>query len=44
MAPGGAESVYATERPYGLGAVAGVVPVGRRGETARERIGSNLAS
>jgi len=42
--PGGAESLYATDRPYGLGAVAGVVPVGKRGETARERIGGNLAS
>ena len=43
MAPGGAESLYATERPYGLGAVAGVVPVGRRGESARERIGGTAA-
>jgi hypothetical protein len=42
--PGGAESVYATERPFGLGAVAGVVPVGQRGETARERLGRPLAS
>ncbi len=44
VAPGGAESLYATDRPYGLGTVAGVVPVGRRGESARERIGSTLPS
>jgi hypothetical protein len=41
--PGGVESLYATERPFGLGTVAGVVPVGRRGESAHERIGSTVA-
>ncbi len=39
VAPGGAESVYAGPRPFGLANIAGTVPVGRRGETARERIG-----
>lgn len=33
-----AESVYVGPAPFGLADVAGTVPVGRRGETARERI------
>lgn len=33
-----AESLYAGPAPSGLADVAGAVPVGRRGETARERI------
>ncbi|HET6968028.1 MAG TPA: DUF4188 domain-containing protein [Ornithinibacter sp.] len=33
-----AESLYAGPAPFGLAAVAGTVPVGRRGETARERL------
>lgn len=37
--PGGVESIYAGPRPFGLGTLAGTVPVGRRGETARERMG-----
>lgn len=43
VAPGGAESVYASDRPFGLGTVAGIVPVGRRGDSARERIGGRVA-
>lgn len=39
VAPGSAESVYAGARPFGLGAVAGTVPVARRGERARDRVG-----
>lgn len=42
VTPGGAESVYAGPRPFGLADVAGAVPVGRRGETARERIGRSV--
>ena len=37
--PGGVEIIYAGPRPFGLGTLAGTVPVGRRGETARERMG-----
>jgi hypothetical protein len=38
--PAGAhESVYAGPLAFGLGALAGVVPVARRGERARERMG-----
>jgi Domain of unknown function (DUF4188) len=33
-----AESLYAGPAPFGLADVAGTAPVGRRGETARERI------
>ncbi|HOB79879.1 MAG TPA: DUF4188 domain-containing protein [Ornithinibacter sp.] len=33
-----AESLYAGPAPFGLADVGGTVPVGRRGETARERI------
>lgn len=33
-----AESLYAGPPPFGLADVSGTVPVGRRGETARERI------
>jgi hypothetical protein len=37
--PAGAhESIYAGGRPLGLGALAGVVPVARRGERARDRM------
>lgn len=39
VAPHGAESMYGGPRPFGLADVAGTVGVGRRGETARERIG-----
>ena len=42
--PGGAESVYAGAAPFGLGAVAGTIPVSRRGEHARERLGKRAAS
>ena len=38
----GAESVYAGPQPFGLARVAGVLPVGRRGESARQRMGSGL--
>ncbi|KRE61705.1 DUF4188 domain-containing protein [Nostocoides sp. Soil756] len=38
--PGHAESVYAGPSRLGLGRLAGVIPVGRRGETARERVRS----
>jgi hypothetical protein len=41
--PGGAESVYVGPRPFGLADVAGSVPVGRRGETARQRLGGHVA-
>ncbi|WP_299441573.1 monooxygenase family protein [uncultured Phycicoccus sp.] len=40
--PHGAESIYSGPRPLGLADVAGTVPVGRRGESARERIRSRL--
>lgn len=42
--PGGAESVYAGAAPFGLGAIAGTIPVARRGEHARERLGRRTAS
>ena len=42
VADRGAESIYSGPKPFGLAAVAGVIPVGRRGETARERIRSRL--
>lgn len=42
VAERGAESIYSGPKPFGLGAIAGVVPVGRRGETARARIRSRL--
>jgi hypothetical protein len=38
VTPGGTESLYPGGRPFGLGAVAGTVPVARRGEGARERM------
>jgi hypothetical protein len=41
--PHGAESLYAGPRPFGLAAIAGTVPVGRRGETAGERMGRRAA-
>ncbi|MCA0295587.1 MAG: DUF4188 domain-containing protein [Actinobacteria bacterium] len=44
IAPAGAESMYAGPRPLGLAAVAGAVPAGRRGETARERLGHTVAA
>ncbi len=37
--PAGVESIYSGPGPFGLAAIAGAVPVGRRGETARERMG-----
>ncbi|QKE84210.1 DUF4188 domain-containing protein [Arthrobacter sp. NEB 688] len=40
--PHGAESVYAGPKPFGLAKVAGVLPVGRRGQTARQRLGGTL--
>ncbi len=40
--PHGAESVYAGPRPFGLADLAGTVPVGRRGEAARQRMGSRI--
>ncbi|GGL41261.1 DUF4188 domain-containing protein [Phycicoccus endophyticus] len=39
----GPESVYVGPKPFGLAAVAGSVPVRRRGESARERLGSRLS-
>ena len=42
--PGGAESVYAGAKPFGLGAVAGTVPVARRGDRAPERIGRRVSA
>ena len=33
-----AESIYAGPAPFGLAAISGTVPVGRRGESAHERI------
>lgn len=44
ISPGGAESMYVGPRPFGLADVAGTVPAGRRGETARERLGGTVAS
>ena len=41
--PGGAESVYAGAKAFGLGAVAGTIPVARRGEGARERMGGRVS-
>lgn len=35
---GGYESIYVNMPAYGLGEAAGVVPVGRRGESAKERL------
>ncbi len=40
--PGGTESVYAGPRPFGLADVAGAIPVARRGEVARARMGHAL--
>ncbi len=40
--PHGAESVYAGPGPFGLADLAGTVPVGRRGEAARQRMGGRL--
>ncbi len=40
--PHGAESIYSGPAPLGLARIAGTVPAGRRGETARERIRSRL--
>ncbi len=37
--PGGVESIYGGPGPFGLADLAGTVPVGRRGETARARMG-----
>ncbi|GAA1267853.1 DUF4188 domain-containing protein [Kitasatospora nipponensis] len=41
---GSYESIYVAMPPYGLAAASGVVPVGRRGETARERLESGPRS
>lgn len=39
VVPEGAyESVYVNMPPFGLGRASGVIPVGRRGETAAERL------
>lgn len=38
VAPGGAESLYAGPKPFGLAALAGTVAVERRGQTARDRL------
>ncbi|MFE0100849.1 DUF4188 domain-containing protein [Streptomyces sp. NPDC059009] len=41
VVPAGAhESIYVNMPAFGLGKAAGVVPVGRRGERARERLGA----
>lgn len=41
---GGHESIYVDlSRPLGLGAVEGTVPVGRRGDSARQRLGGSAA-
>jgi hypothetical protein len=37
---GGHESIYVAMPPTGLAAATGVVPVARRGESARERMAS----
>ena len=42
VTPDGAESLYVGPRPFGLADVAGTVPVGRRGDTARQRLGGQL--
>lgn len=42
--PHGAESIYSGPRPFGLAGIAGVLPVGRRGEQASQRMGSGLGS
>ena len=42
LAEHGAESVYSGPRPLGLAAIAGTLPVRRRGDTARQRMGSGL--
>jgi hypothetical protein len=44
VTPGGAESLYVGPRPFGLADVAGTVPVGRRGETARQRLGGKVTT
>ncbi len=44
VGPGGAESVYAGGKPFGLGVIAGTIPVSRRGEHARDRLGRRAAS
>lgn len=36
------EDVYAGPRPFGLADLAGTVPVGRRGEVARQRMGGRI--
>lgn len=40
----GVESAYAGPKPFGLASLAGVVPMGRRGEVARARMGGTLRS
>lgn len=39
----GHESIYMDAPAMGLGAVSGLVPVRRRGDTARQRVGSKVA-
>ncbi len=40
---GGIETIYGgLKRPIGLGAITGEVPVGRRGERAKDRLGSRV--
>ena len=39
LAPNGAESVYSGPKPFGLASLAGVLPVKRRGDAARQRMG-----
>ncbi|QIM20404.1 DUF4188 domain-containing protein [Phycicoccus sp. HDW14] len=42
LADHGAESIYSGPKPFGLASVAGVIPVRRRGESARQRMGAAL--
>jgi hypothetical protein len=42
VAPSAAESAYAGPRPFGLADLAGVVPLRRRGESARQRLRSRV--
>jgi hypothetical protein len=40
----GAESIYSGPKPLGLASIAGTIPVGRRGETARQRLGGTTTA
>ena len=44
VSPGGAESLYVGPKPFGLADVAGTLPVSRRGESARQRLGGTVTS